>query len=652
MTQTSLFPDHKPSDFKGHLARPDAPKDYAPPTHFPDLSRAKTIVLDYETHDPDLLNKGCGVRRDGYVVGTGIRTDDWEGDYYPQMHVNGPNCDPEKVNQWLRDSLNNFKGKLVGANVILYDGDYAQYSGIEPQHAKWRDVQWAEALIDNTTEEFSLNSLGKKYLGEEKGTSELQRLYGEDVMSHFREVHPAHARQYSLIDLRLPLQILEKQEVVLRKEGLTSLYDLESRLAPLLLYMRRQGVAVDVPKAQELADRFGVQVQAKINQLSQMVGFEVQLAGGALAKAYDRLGIEYPRTEKGAPSFTNLWLNNQPHPFSKLLIEGRELEKLKETFLQGYILDSHINGRLHTQFHPLRRVSEEGTRGTRSGRFSSSDPNLQNIPTRTELGKLIRELFIPEPSMLWWFRDYSQIEYRLLVHFAALAECAGADVAVKAYHDNPDIDFHQMVADLVGWPGKDGRRKAKNLNFGLVYGMGLDKLAATLGLSLEEAEPVMATYHERAPFIKKLYNLASKQAGTQGFIKTLLKRRSRFNLWEPNTREGWQAVPQSLAIAQANWGENIRRSQTHKALNYLLQGSAADMIKKAMVDVWEAGLIHKNGPLTLSLTVHDELGGSVDPGANGQKYLSELGHIMDVAVPLLVPVLSSGSTGASWGAAK
>jgi len=667
-----LFPDV----LDRHLPYADAPAEYRPPTVFPDLTSAKRISVDLELHDPDLQKKGPGVRRDGYIVGVSVQADDKNGrydgyrEYYPMHHEVGMNCDPDKVMDYLRDQLNHFKGEIVGANVALCDGDYLQAEGIKPP-GKWRDVQWAEALIDEHADSYSLETLSQKYIGTGKVTEELMRLYGPEYKLHFREMHPAHVRTYGLGDVLNPLQILDEQEKILKKENLTKLYDIECRLTPLLLYMRATGVKVDLEHAAKLEKKLATLYSEALDKLMNMVGFAVNPDASAdLVRAFDTLHIKYPFTEKGNPSFKKDFLKTVDHPFAKLLIDAKGYEKLRGTFVEGYILNGHINGRVHCQFHPLRRATDdEGEEhGTVSGRFSSSNPNLQNIPTRTELGKEIRACFIPDEGCNWFAYDYSQIEYRNLVHFAVVADCDGAEIAQQMYHDDPDTDFHQMVSELTGLERGD----AKNLNFGLVYGMGLLKLARALnqvwtiwdelaGLGIAgqpntKALEIMETYHGKAPFIKELYTMAMNRAANIGFVKTILGRRSRFTEWERDVWEkGLSPFPARYIKredAVAAFGEHIRRSHTHKALNCILQGSAADMMKVAMVLIWESGLIFEGGPVSIGITVHDELDGSVEPGEAGDKSRKEIQEIMMNAIPLEVPVYVDGGIGRSWAEAK
>lgn len=616
--------------------------DYEAPTKFPSLQSAKRISLDLETQGLDPL-------RGGYITGIVIHTDDGYSEYYPIRHKGGPNCDAPSTLRWLKHELESFEGEIVGANSNLYDGFFLYRENIRPTKARWRDVQWAEALLDEYAESYKLETLAQKRIGEGKLSDSLKELYGKKVMEHFSEVHPGHARPYALGDGRLALAVYEKQIPLLEKEELFDLFDLECRLTPLLNYMRALGVEVNISEAEKLEKELKTDYQAACQRMMEMVGFPVDpFSSKSLARAFTSLGIQYPLTDKGNPSFTNLFLKQAKHPFADLLNQARELEKIRGTFVEGYILNGHIHGRIHTELHPLRRADEEGVRGTVSGRFSSTNPNLQNIPVRTDLGRRIRQLFIPDFMMDWYSADYSQMEYRLLAHYAVISKCDGAEGVQKTYINNPDADFHQLVADLTGVP----RKQAKNLNFGLCYGMGVKKLADSLGLvnsdgtPKQEALDIMDTYHSRAPFIKEMYNKASDRADKKGFVKTILGRRCRFDMWEPKHNEGKQfPLPHDQALAA--YGPKIKRTGTHKSLNRILQGSNADATKKAMVDIWESGIL-KDGNLTLSLTVHDELDGSVDPGETGQKALGQLKEFMINAVQLKVPVIVNAETGNNW----
>jgi DNA polymerase I-like protein with 3'-5' exonuclease and polymerase domains len=321
-------------------------------------------------------------------------------------------------------------------------------------------------------------------------------------------------------------------------------------------------------------------------------------AAASVQQVFEALNLQYPKTEAGAPSFTKQYLNAHPHEVCQAIVQLRETDKADSTFIDTILRHEH-NGRIHTEFHQLR--SDDG--GTVTGRFSSSNPNLQQIPARDpEIKKLIRGLFIPEQGSRWGSFDYSSQEPRLLVHFAASIRGENRhdmiDSVVKAYNEG-DVDLHQMVADFAGIT----RKEAKVVNLGIMYGMGKGKLAGQLGISEEEAGALLQTHHEKVPFVKGLADLAMQQAAKHGVIRTLLGRRCNFHLWEP--RSFGYKKPLPFEEAMKEYGQPLTRAFTYKALNKLIQGSAADQTKKAMADCYAEGLL----PM---LTVHDELCFSVE----------------------------------------
>jgi DNA polymerase I-like protein with 3'-5' exonuclease and polymerase domains len=653
--QTSLLSQSDMASVIRHLRWAEAPKDYAAPTKFPDLSNEKRLSIDLESHDPELQTRGAGWRRDAYILGTSVTTDSGYSEYYPMRHTQGPNCDPDKVMRWLKDTLSHYTGTIVGAN-LLYDLDGLQVAGIKAPYATFQDIQFAEPLLDENAISYSLDTLAKNYLKRTKLTRMLEKLYGETVMSNFREVHPGHASLYAKEDSKLALEILDKQLPRLASEELSDLFALENRLIPILLYMKAKGVRVDLERAEQVDKILAAKRDEALHRMNKIARFEVDPnSGQSLAKACDQLGISYQHTDKGNPSFGGLWLKAQTHEFFVALQAARKYEKARNPFITNYILGSHVNGRIHADFHPLRNAtSEDDERGTRSGRFSSSHPNLQNIPERDEeIGPLLRSLFIPEEGCQWWSADYSQIEFRLLVHFAVLCKCKGAEEAAERYRKDPKTDFHIMVSEITGLD----RKPAKNLNFGLIYKIGKDKFARILkladedGKATKESEKLKATYHAKVPFIKGISDLATGVASEKGFVRTLLGRRSRFVLWEPDEKNGYLTPPQPLETARA-WGKPIRRAKTYKGLNRILQGSSADILKVALVQLWDEKIIGEGSPLTLSLTVHDENDGSMEAGERGEKYLAQAKEIMEQAIPLQVPVIVNCGLGKNWSEAK
>lgn len=705
MSQGGFFSANEMAAMSAGLC-PPAPKDYVLPTHFPDLSRAKRIAWDWETKDPNIVDKGAGVyRKDGRIVGGSIAAWDHAGalmhaEYYPIAHRNGPNLDEKNVLSYFASQLNFFEGELVGAN-LLYDGDWGQSVGIVPAFAQWRDIQWAEALIDEMAFNYKLETISQKYLHMGKVTSQFQTLYGPDYIKRFDEVHPGHARVYGIGDVLLPNKILNEQYKELESLKLMDLFKLESRLTPFLLYMRRQGVRIDTDRAMKFKAYLESKLIEKVKLISQYAGVQIapDKVGDKTLQTYifDKLGIKVQRTKTHEVSITDSWLHNlckckKPDPkepekmidnqdcgcIGRLLESCNKYKKAISTFIDGYVFGFAVDGRIHGEFHPLRKSDGEGDEaGTESGRFSGSHPNLQNIPSRDEeIGPMCRSMFVPEIGGEWWAADYSQIEYRFLVHMASIMpELKGEGEAavrrrksleavravIELYKNKPDTDFHQALADLVTTVlGKKFPRKdAKNLNFGLVYGMGLQHLADTLnmldenGKPNEKVKPLMETYHGAAPFVKDLYDLCIHNASTKGEIRTILGRRSQFEFYQPRWRAKGKSY-QELPFVQAinTYGFDIERCETHKALNRLLQGSAADMMKFAMVTAWEAGVFTSTKDFTCSLTIHDELDGTIFPTKRGTECFEELKRIMMTAMPLNLPVLVGADTGADWSEAK
>ena len=431
----------------------------------PDLSSATIIGLDTETKDPNLLTKGPGaVRGDGHIVGISVAVDENTGWYLPMRHEFQPeiNLDPEVVLRWAKKNLTRPNQVKVGAN-LLYDLEFLAMEGVNVAGPFW-DVQVAEPLINENLRSYSLDNIARRRVGETKLDEELykwsQHAYGG------REGRPQAANiyrcpavlvgPYAEADAWLPIRIMIEQKKLLAKESLSSLANLEMRLIPMLLAMRLGGVRVDVKGAERLSGQLENKEHDLQQKLNHLAGFEVSVnnAGDSITRLFDNLGLEYPKTPKGNPSFTAPFLKNHSHQAAELITSVRNCQKMRGTFLESYILDNAVNGRVHGQFH--QNKGDEN--GTVSGRFSSSNPNLQNIPSRDEvLAPLVRGLFIPEDGCGWRRYDWSQIEYRLLVHYA-LGE--SGDVARAMYRNQPDTDFQAFTQKLgLDLTGKDLGRK-------------------------------------------------------------------------------------------------------------------------------------------------------------------------------------------------
>lgn len=652
-----FWEDAPTSRARGQVVRPMPPipdTGWLPPSEFPDLRGAHVLSVDTETKDPELLERGPGwARNSGHIIGVSVAVAEraW---YFPVRHEVEPeyNMDPEHVFAWLRDTMKHKHQPKVGANLI-YDLGWLAEEGVEVL-GDLMDVQLAEALLDERGE-VNVDHLGLKYLGQGKETSLLYQwcadFYGGEPDGKQRanlwRAPPRLVGPYAEMDAVVPLKVARAQYPQLAAEGLLDLLRMENGLIRLLIAMRRAGVTVDINRAEQLRERLLHMEAESQRRLDLTAGTAVDVnSPDTIARAFDAVGIEYPTTPTGKPSFRKEWLEHAHNPIAEQILAVRKVQKLRGTFVESYILNSHVNGKVHGQFHLLR--SDEG--GTRSGRFASSTPNLQNIPSRDpELAPLVRGMFIPDPGHLQWRRyDYSQIEYRFLVHFA---EGPGAHEARQQFITDPDTDYHDfvinMIAKMTGYTLD--RKPAKNINFGLIYGMGVKKLLRTLGLSEAEGKKLFDAYHTAIPYAKAAMEECSEIALRTGVITTILGRRSRFDLWEPVGRAGQErspGLPYELAIRK--YGARIQRSMGHKALNRRLQGSAADMMKFCMWQAWEQGVFDYVG--VPRLTVHDELDFS-DTGEHpdGWEYLQ---HILENAMPLRIPVKCEPEVGPDWGAAK
>ena len=611
------------------------------PQDFPDLSGAKLIAIDCETYDPNLLTNGPGgVRKDGRLIGISVAANTGFRGYFPIGHAGEGNLNRNRVLQWAKATFETGIDK-VGAN-ILYDLEWLRTVGIEVKGNKY-DIQVAEPLLDEERKEgYSLDILSKRYLGRGKDESLLNAAAQAYNINPKKEMYklPAHyVGEYAEIDAVNTLEIFKKQLPLLEEQDLMGIFKLETDLIPLILDMRFKGVRIDINKAEKLNKRYKKEESRLLKYLREFAGFAVEpWSNQQLGVVCERNKIWFPQTQAGNPSFTGDFLSTSKEMFLTSVSEYRKVNKMRRDFIDKVCLKMNVNGRIHAQFHQLRKDSD----GTRTGRFSSSNPNLQQIPARDEYwGPLIRSLFLPEKDNTWFRLDYNQQEPRMLVHYARLRAIRGSKEACEAYHEK-DADFHTMVAEMAGIK----RKIAKTINLGIMYGMGTFKLGQMLGLNYNDATILLEKYHEKVPFVKGLMHEASKAVTYRGEIKTLLGRKRHFNFWEPSdSRLKWpnKEMPLRKEDAEEIWkGRPLKRAYTHKALNALIQGASADLTKKAMLDLYNELKIVPH------LQVHDEL----DISHIDNPAIKWVTDIMENCVKLEVPLKVSVEKGKSWGEAK
>ena len=605
------------------------------PEEFPDLSDAKYIAIDLETKDPDLRARGSGaIQGRGEIVGIAVAVEGWKG-YYPIAHEGGGNLDRRLVLEWFKKVCATDSYKIF--HNAMYDVCWIRAYGI-PINGHIMDTMLMASLIDENRLWYTLNSISFDYLKktkDEKALKEAAESWGIDPKSELYKLPAMYVGNYAEQDAYLTLELFKRLSAEIQIQNLVEIFDLESQLFPCLIEMKFKGVRVDVERAHKLKKELLSQEESILLEVKKQTGIDVQIwAARSIAKVFDKLSLKYAKTEKTqSPSFTKNFLSTHSNPVVQSIAKAREINKAHTTFIDT-ILKHQYRGRIHADINPIR--SDQG--GTVTGRFSYSNPNLQQIPARNkDLGPMIRSLFLPEQGCKWGCFDYSQQEPRLVVHYAASTEpmCNDNSVVeiVKKFNEG-NVDFHQTVADMANI----SRTQAKTINLGLFYGMGKAKLQAELGLGTkQEAEDLFNQYHESVPFVKELMGSTQNYASKSGSIGTLLGRRCRFNKWEPKAFGMHKPLDFGEATSLYRQ-EHIRRAFTYKALNKLIQGSAADMTKKAMLDLYKEGIIPH-------IQIHDEL----DISVKNQEEAKRIIDIMENAVSLKVPNKVDYEVGDSWG---
>jgi len=538
--------------------------------------------------------------------------------------------DRKKTIEWFRDICESPATKIF--HNAMYDVCWIRKLGIKI-NGLVVDTMIAASLIDENRFQYSLNALSWDYLGHgksEAALNEAAKSRGLDPKADMWQLPAMEVGAYAEKDAELTLELWQifKKEIIY--QDLESIFNLETDLFPCLVDMRFLGVRVDVERAHKLKQDLQYQENLLLSQIKKESNIDVQIwAARSIAKVFDKLNLPYERTAKTqSPSFTKNFLQEHAHPVVKQIAKAREINKAHTTFIDTIIKYEH-KGRIHAEINQIR--SDAG--GTVTGRFSYNNPNLQQLPARNkDLGPMIRSLFLPEEGCTWGCFDYSQQEPRLVVHYAALHKFPTVYDVVDAYENDSSTDFHQTVADMAKIP----RSQAKTINLGLFYGMGKAKLQAELGVSKDKAAELFDQYHAKVPFVKQLMNAASNRAQERGQIRTLLGRLCRFHLWEPNMFGMHKALPHEDALREH--GPGIKRAYTYKALNKLIQGSAADMTKRAMLELYKEGIIPH-------IQIHDELDLSVESEEHAKKII----EIMENAVSLEVSNKVDYEKGKTWG---
>jgi DNA polymerase I-like protein with 3'-5' exonuclease and polymerase domains len=538
------------------------------------------------------------------------------------------------------------------------------------------DTMIAASVIDETRMRYSLDAISKDYLKESKYKYDLaEKSLAEcgikDPMSNMHKLPYSLVKDYAEQDVNLTLKLwnlFEKKldEVLYTKTNedgskelktCRQIFELETKLFPCLVDMKFKGVKIDVEKAKTLGKLLEKRRDNLVKIIKKRTGIDVEIwAASSIKNLLDHQKItKYKKTKAGLPQLPKDFLKTHENRYLRMIVKARECDKAKGTFVEGLLEFVH-EGRIHADINQIR--SDQG--GTVTGRFSMSNPNLQQIPSRGIIGKKMRELFLPEDGCVWGSFDYSQQEPRIVVHYALKLGLPGTDT-LKDEFNKEDADFHQIVADMA----QISRTMAKTINLGLFYGMGKIKLASELNLTRPKANALFAEYHAKVPFVRRLSQDLIEFAEEHKLLFTLKDRFCRFNKWETRNREWnntinrYEPVPiltrqdaetafkaELLEKFKDNVADNYMQdfdryykpAFTYKALNRLIQGSAADMTKKAMVDLYEKGILPQ-------IQIHDELCLSIK-NDNDALVVKET---MEQAIPLEVKNKVNYKKGKNWG---
>src|SRR6516165_4530811 len=642
--------------------------EWRPLSTLPDLRRVGILSLDTETRDEGLrADRGPGWPwGDGSVWGISLA---WRENgiirthYFPLRHPDSQNFDHEQIRAWLKDLIAS-DVRIITKNG-LYDWGWLWADfGIEMPSAEYlEEIDALATMVDENRRRYSLDALctwrgfpGKDETALLEGCAALG-LIPARTRKTFKPQSvlwqlPAHfVGPYAETDAVRTLQLFETLNPTLDRENTCEAYRLEIDLLPMVHRMRRRGIRIDISAAEQARNLILAKRDAVLAQISEKldtsVGMEEINGRKWLVSTFDRLGIKYEYTEKGNPSFKGGkkgWMRQSSHWLPTLISAAHQFHQYGDNFLQTQILDHIKNGRVYGEIHPHR--SDAG--GARSFRFSYSHPPLQQMPKHDEvLAPLIRKVFLPKEGEVWADLNYSQQEFRLLVHFAVRHRLTGAAEARDRYVNDPSTDIHAYTSELTS--GALPRQESKTFNYANIYGAGDEELARQLNKPVAEAKRLRALYNEKMPFVPKLIERCKLAAQRDGVFKLFNGARRHFNLWAPGGKlqkgagpcEREEAVRRARDPGHPWYGRQLWRAETYKAPNVLIQSAAAVQAKLWMRACWREGII----PL---LQMHDCLGLSVTSPETAEM-VARLG---EEAVKLEVPMIVDVHFGRSWGDAK
>ena len=583
-------------------------------------------AVDIETKDPNLQTLGSGaVREDGYIIGVGIF------------------CPDLLIDTFYRPGIPKVKEILEDPNIVkifhngVYDLDWlVNFFGYEV-NGICEDTMTRETLLDAYASSYSLdNCCARRGIeGKNKGDT-IDQWWAEHkdksdkgpAIKNLDKIPFDIVGKYCRQDCKATYYLYKAQQPLLEEQGLLFANNIECRLYPYITKMHANGFRINEQGREKISLELNKFYDDGMKELSAKYNIPDLSLGRAvhLKQIWDAEGIPVVYTEKMNPSFTGDILSDVDNPVAEKIRQLRATQKLLNSFIDGAFVTNQYKGRMFSTFYPSKRDSG----GTVTGRWSSQNINLQQIPAREDKhGPEIRSLFLPEEGCYLGAFDYKQIEYRIFIHYAT---GQGAKEAQQGFVTNPDIDYHDMAVELLHWGfmGKLGRKIAKNFNFGAIYGLGYRSFATKYKKLLIEAfkvgddevlnlaKTLMDEYYVKLPFVKPTILSIENAASRRGYVYTLAKRRQR--LFDPD--------------------------KLYAIVNYLVQGSAADVLKKGIVDAWDAGVFNVLIP---HAAVHDENVFSIPRTREGYEACEELYRCMANAYKLHVPLGVDKEIGLDWG---
>ena len=579
------------------------------------LRKAKRFCFDLETTSLNYM--------DADIVGVGLALEAGEAAYIPLAHdyLDAPaQLDRQQVLQALKPVLEDPEKTKIGQN-LKYDISVLANYDIRVM-GPLADTMLASYVLNSTATRHDMDSLALKYLGEK--TISFEEIAGKGAKQlTFNQIALEQAVPYACEDVDITLRLQEILRPQVEREGrLADVLDhLELPLINVLSRIERNGVALDAERLHEQSQQLERRIRELESEAFELAGREFNLGSpkqlGQILFEEQKIPV-IKKTPKGAPSTAEAVLEELAldYPLPKVIMQHRGLAKLKSTYTDKLPrLLNKTTGRVHTSYHQAV---------TATGRLSSSDPNLQNIPIRTEEGRKIRQAFVARPGYRIVAADYSQIELRIMAH---LSEDKGL---LEAFAEGRDIHT-ATAAEVFGTAlekvSADQRRSAKAINFGLIYGMSAWGLSRQLHIDRNQAQTYIDRYFDRYPGVARYMDRIRTQAAEDGFVETVLGRR----LYLPEIH---------------SQNRNRRQGAERTAINAPMQGTAADIIKQAMIDV-DAWLAEGEFDALMVMQVHDELVFEVAEG-QVEAFIEQVQTRMQAAATLSVPLIVEAESGSNW----